>query len=114
MIVVPGTTPVTSPEKETIDATEVLLEVHEPPLDPSTRVTVGLTGSVTQEPEPVIGTGNGLTVTCFVAVQPVGKVYVIVAVPVVTVVMPPEVGSMVAMAVLLIDHVPPAVASEKF
>jgi hypothetical protein len=64
MIAVPAITPDTMPEPEPIVATEVLLLLHMPPgvaLDNVTvlpiQVTVG----------PVIGDGNGLTVTDNVA-----------------------------------------------
>jgi hypothetical protein len=75
IIVVPGTRPVSSPEKEIIDATEVLEELHTPNGVPSTNVIVGLMTSVTHAPRgAVIGTGNGLTSTDVVMIQLVGNV----------------------------------------
>ena len=74
-MVVPGTRPVSSPENEIIDATEVLDELHVPSGVPLTNVVLGFKMSVTQAPRgAVIGTGKGLTSTDAVMMQLVGNV----------------------------------------
>ena len=62
---------------------------------------------------PVMAPGTGLTENVVVAMQPVGKVYDIVAVPEVTPYASPEDRPMVATAALLLVHMPPGVASVK-
>jgi hypothetical protein len=74
---VPEATPVTIPLPEPIDATEGFPETHVPPPDPDKEVV---------EPTqvynvPDIGEGMELTFTVVVALQPVGRLYVIIEVP---------------------------------
>jgi hypothetical protein len=56
---------------------------------------------------PVIGPGDTLTVTVLVIAQPVGSVYVINVVPVVTPVTTPDELPMVATAVVVLTQIPP-------
>ena len=56
---------------------------------------------------PVMADGKGLTVNTVVVMQPVGNVYVIVTVPDSTPVTVPVDDPTVAIAILLLDQVPP-------
>jgi hypothetical protein len=60
---------------------------------------------------PVTAAGDGLTLSASVVAQPVGSVYVIVAVPVTIPAIIPLLLPAVAIVVLLLLHVPPVVAS---
>jgi len=84
-------------------------EDHVPPVEPSNRVT-DASSHIT--PVPVISVGDGLTVTIAVVAPPL-VVYVIVDVPGIEPVTFPDVEFIVAIPVLLLDHVPPDVPSER-
>jgi len=102
----PPATPVTIPELEPTVASAVLLLVHVPPVVASLNVVVA-NGQRTIV--PVIAAGSGLTVSVVVVKHPVGAVYVIITVvPPVTPVTIPDDEPTVALAVLLLVHVPPA------
>lgn len=105
--VTPAATPVTTPVEEPTVAIDPLPLLHVPPAVASVRLDV--------EPAhasvvPEIPTGNGLTVIGVVVIQPVPIVYVIVALPVATPVTTPPVLT-IAVAISLLLHAPPAVAS---
>jgi hypothetical protein len=106
MVVVPPDAPYSTPDPEIVPTAGVLL-LHTPPAEALLRVVVWNSHTVVA---PVIGDGSPFTVTTAVAIQPVGAVYVIVAVPVVVpaVQVPPEV--IVAVPVALLLQVPPGVA----
>ena len=72
-----ATYPVTIPVEEPTDATSELLLVQVPP-PASVSVVLALTQTVAA---PVIEEGSGLRVIGAVVLQPVGSVYVIVALP---------------------------------
>jgi hypothetical protein len=84
------------------------LELQVPPPDASLNDVVKPTHTLAV---PAIAPGNGLTVTTDVILQPVGSKYVIVAVPEPAAVTIPEEEPMVAIAPLLLLHIPLAVAS---
>ena len=107
MVVVPVATPVTIPLVEPMVATDGLLLVHVPPVVGSVRVVVAPTHT---NGVPPIVPGAVLTVTTAVAVQMPPVVYVIVAVPAEIPVTVPEPEPMVAMAGLLLVHMPPVTA----
>jgi hypothetical protein len=107
--VVPAVTPVTTPVVEPTVATPSEVLLHVPPGEASLRVMLKATQT---EEGPVMATGEGVTVTIFVVIQPVASVYVIVDVPGVTPDTTPPVP-MVATAVVLLLHVPPKVMSDK-
>ena len=71
MVVVPDVTPVTKP----VDPTVALADEddHVPPVVASVRVVVADTHT-DDKPDMVPAVGSALTVTAFVALQPVGKV----------------------------------------
>ena len=102
---VPADTPLTRPEPVPTEAIAELLLLHVAVPDGSLTVVAPPTQMVVG---PVIADGNGLTVTGWVAIQPVGKVYVIVAMPALTPATEPDVPT-VATAVLLLVHAPPVV-----
>jgi hypothetical protein len=102
MVELPGVRPDTMPEPVPTVATRVEPEVHVPPVVASESTVVR---PVHTTPVPVIASGNGFTVIGFVAIQPVGKVNVIVAVPAETAVSRPPVPAIVATPVLLLLHV---------
>ena len=89
-------------------AVSVRLLVHVPPGVISLSVMESPTHKGT---EPVIGAGNGFTVTSWVIWQPVASVYVMVALPVSFPKTIPEEEPMAAMVGLLLTHVPPGSAS---
>jgi hypothetical protein len=98
--------PETTADEEPIVAIEVFAALHVP--EPaSVNADVKPTQTTTL---PVIAGGSGLTLTAAIAVQPTGVVYVIVAVPVA---IPETIPAVLtdATEVLLLLHVPPAVAS---
>ena len=103
--------PVTMPVAEPTVATAVLLLTHAPPEDTSDKVIV-----VPEQTTlgPVIADGSGFTVMTVVAMQPVARVYVdtqVLGIPTIAPVAIPEDEPMVAIAVLLLLHVPPVGAS---
>lgn len=71
MVEVPADTPVTIPVPEPTVATAVLLLLHEPPPEALVSVVVVPGHAVSVPP---IAAGNGLTVTAWVARQPVGNI----------------------------------------
>ena len=106
--VVPEASAESMPEVEPIVAVTVLPLLHVPPM----------AGSVSGVNEPwhtglvpTIASGEVLTVTTMVAIQPVGKVYVIIALPVDDAVTTPVAEPTGAIPLLLLLHVPPVVAS---
>ncbi len=108
IIAVPAVTPVAIPVVEPMVATPRLLLLHVPPGVGSPKAVVSPTHTLSV---PVIGNGNGLTVTVAVIIHPVGIVYVIIAVPADTpVTMPLEVPT-VAIAVFPLLQVPLGVTS---
>jgi len=109
MVVVPAVIPVAIPESPPIVATEGLPLLHTPPGVASDSATVIPPHTVEL---PVIAAGTGLTVSSIVAVQPAGSVYIIVAVPGDKACVNPVAEPMLATAGSLLDHVPPAVASD--
>ena len=103
----PTDTPFTRPDEDPIVATVVLLLVHDPP--PASL-------KVVDNPEhtdvlPEIAAGSGLMVTFAEAIQPVARLYVIVAVPPDTPVTIPLPKPTVATVVLPLVHVPVVTAS---
>ena len=107
MVAEPAANPFTAPVLPTV-AIDVLLLLHVPP--------DGLEDNVVALPThtfivPVIDDGIGLTVNVVVVRQPVGNVYVISGVPEATPVTIPELVPTVASVTLLLNHVPPGVAS---
>ena len=103
-MVVPASTPVTTPLLGSIVATVIVPLVHTPPDTPSLNWVVNPVHTVAV---PVIADGEVFTVTTVVVVHPVGNVYVIAGVPVATPVSNPVVRPIVARAPLLLLHVPP-------
>lgn len=103
MVTAPADTPVTMPVEPTV-AIEVDAELHVPPVGPEVSAVVSPVHTVAV---PVITSGNGLTVTTAVLIQPVLMVYVIVVVPVVIPVNKPAVVPMVAtVGSLLVQETP--------
>ena len=92
------------PVEGPIVATLVLPLDQVPPPVASLRVVVKPLQTVAI---PVMDEGNGFTVTTFVAIQPVARVYVIVELPDDTPVTSPVDKPTVAIAVLPLVHVPP-------
>src|ERR1043166_4771101 len=105
---VPADTPVTTPVVEPIVATPVLLLLQVPPPVPSLNVVVAPWQILVT---PVIGRGDGYTVTVMAAAQPVLRVYEMVEVPAATPVTIPVDEPIVATVVLLLVQIPPPVAS---
>ena len=103
---VPADSPVTIPVAEPILAIAVNELVQVPP--EVALVNVVLAPAQTAE-DPAIAAGEELTVIVAVEVQPVGKVYVITAVPDETPFRIPVVLPIVAIDVLLLLHDPPVV-----
>ena len=110
MVVVPAVIPVTILVAVPIVATEVLLLAHVPPAVASLKVLVA---PVQALGVPLIALGDVFTVTTVVVLQLPVVVYVMVVVPAATGVTIPVFGSMVALVVVLLLHVPPVVASLK-
>ena len=98
----PGATAVTTPPAEIV-AIAVLPDDHTPPASLNVEVKPWQIAAL-----PVIAAGNGLTVTANGMIQPLGCVYEIVKPPVEIPRTFPD-ASTVPKAVLLLDHVPPAV-----
>lgn len=109
MIALPVAIPVTIPVVAPTVAMALLLVVHVPPGDVFVNVFVAPTHTVDEM--GLMAGGAAITVTGFVAAQP-ATVYEIVTVPVPVPVTVPVLPT-VATAVLLLLHVPPAVASVK-
>lgn len=82
-------------------------EVHMPPVVVSVNAVVVPAHNTLF---PLIGCGNGFTVTTAVMIQPVGKVYVTLAVPTLTPVTTPDDEPIDIVAELAL-HVPPVIAS---
>lgn len=99
----PDASAFTVPDVEPIEATDVLLLLHVPPLVALVRVVADPAQMVS---DPPITAGCGSTVMLFVVVQPVGRAKVMVVVPSVTPVMSPVVLLALAMALLALLHVP--------
>ena len=98
------------PVPEPIVAIDVLLLDHAPNAVTSLKVVKLLTHAVG---EPVIGAGVEVIFSTSVVIQPVGKVYVIVADPADIPVTIPVPDPTVATDVLLLVHIPPPEASVK-
>jgi hypothetical protein len=105
MVTTPGEIPVTWPIASIV-AMEVLLELHVPPVVELERTISPFEHKIG---DPVIG-ARGFTLTGVVRKQPLAIVYVIVAMPDDIPETIPD-GVTVAMFVLLLAQVPPAVAS---
>lgn len=110
MSVEPGPVPVTTPVVLATVATAVLLLLQVPPVVEFVRVVVAPSHTVK---EPLMADGSGFTTNVVVLVHPALMWYVIVAVPAVTPVTSPVPVLTVAIAVLLLLHVPPDVACDK-
>ena len=104
MVAVPAATPVTMPDVPIV-ATPVLLLAHVPPVGVLLSVDVLPTHTTG---DPIINPGSGLIVTVVVVRQPVGRVYVMLAVPAAMPLTVPA-ASIVATAVLLLFQAPPVV-----
>ena len=102
MTAVPAVTPVTKPLSEP-RVIKVLVLLHTPP--PAVSASGTLT-PVHTVPGPVMVVGERLTVTGSMAVQPVGKVNVMLLVPVAMPVTTPVPDPMVATPVLPLLHTP--------
>jgi hypothetical protein len=102
----PALTPFNNPDVEFIVATDVVPLFHVPPGVASLKVVDEFEQMVA---EPVMGAGNGLTVTVVDEAQPVLKVYVMTLVPAATPETTPD--DMVAIFVDALFQVPPEVAS---
>ena len=106
----PAVSPLTRPVVNPTAAVVMALLLQLPPAVGSVRLTVD---PIHTADAPLIAPGCGLTLMPLVAVQPVPNEYVIVAVPGLTPVTSPVAELMAAIAVLLLLHVPPAVALVK-
>ena len=107
----PEDTPDTTPVEASIVATEGLPLVHTPPATPSISVAVEPAHTI-ESPEisPMV---DVLTDTVLDAEQPVGKVYLMVVVPVETPPTTPVAAPTVAIDVARLLQTPPEVASER-
>ena len=103
----PCATPVTTPVEATV-AIPISLLLHVPPAVGSLRLVVNPIQNVVF---PAMAEGNGFTVKLVAALQPVGSVYVINALPAKTPETTPEPEPTVAIPVLLLVHEPPPEAS---
>ena len=108
IVAVPAKTPVTKPLPEPTVATVVVPLLHVPPVVASLKLVVKPAQTFKV---PVIAEGNGLTVKIAVVIQPVGKVYVIVALPLATPVITPVPEPAVAIVISLLLQLPPTVTS---
>ena len=104
---IPFVIPVTTPEPEPIVAWAGLLLLHTPFEEVSLKVIEDPRHTL---PGPVMGAGEGFTVTVVVFTQPAGDMYLIETAPGVIPVTFPEV-SIVAIEVSRLTHVPPAAES---
>jgi hypothetical protein len=108
MLAVPADTPFTNPVVFTV-ATLALLVLHVPPNVPSVR---RLVVPVQKDVFPDIPVGKGFTVTSVAAEQPVDVImYEIVVDPAATPVTSPVLDPTVAIPVMVLVHVPPAIPS---
>ena len=82
--------------------------IHVPPGDESDKIVVRPKQTLLM---PLTATGSGFTVTPTVAIQPVGKVYVIIAVPASAPPTVPVPTPTTATEISLLDQTPPAVIS---
>ena len=98
------------PEEEPTEATAGLLLVHTPPGVPSVSGK-DVPTQANEVPLMAPAEGERLTVTVVVVVQ-LPTVYVIIAVPTVTPLTIPVEEPIDAMPALLLDHVPPPLASD--
>src|SRR5438309_2290476 len=111
MVDVPADTPVITPVVLPVVATAVLLLLQMPPDDELLNVVVTPEHTVTV---PVMPEGFVFAASVLVAtLHPLPRSYVIVVVPVVTPDTMPVVLPIVATAVLLLLHIPPALGSLK-
>ena len=110
MVTTPTATPDTIPVEEPTVAIDGLLLVHVPPGLGFVSVIVLNTHTLFPVDGPDIGPGEEITVIVNVLKQPVGSIYVMVAVPVEMPVTRPVAEPTVATAGLLLLHVPPGVA----
>ena len=106
----PPLKPVTSPLTDPMEATDGLLLVHVPNAVASVSVVVVPWQS---ENVPNIAVGAGLTTTTAVVKQPVGNTYDITSLPAETPETNPDEEPTVAIEGVLLNHVPPDVASVK-
>jgi hypothetical protein len=104
---VPSATPETTPPAVTLAINELLLD-HAPPASALLNAVVLPIHTFN---EPVIAAGNEFTVAIAVMIQLVGSLYVIVVLPTATPVINPVLAFIVAVAGVLLLHVPPDVAS---
>ena len=105
-MVVPGVMPETTPVPDIVAVPGMLL-LQVPPVVDSNKVMVEPSQTVCN---PEIGNGTAFTVTTIVAMQPVGRVYEIVAVPGVPPVTTPAVLTIAIPGALLLQA-PPRVVS---
>ena len=109
MLAVPAETPVTVPPPLIVAIAKLpLAHVPPPGVLPSVVWAPSHTASV-----PVMAVGIGFTVATTVSKQPLGAVYVMVAVPAKTPVTTPVAPSTVATPALLLVQLPPGVAFAK-
>ena len=109
MVLAPPATPVTMPPADTL-ATEGVPLLHTPPGTVLVSSDVWPTQTFA---DPLIGAGNGFTVTIRTALQPVtGSVYIIVSRPALIPVTTP-VAETVPIAGVVVLHAPPGVAEVK-
>src|SRR5947209_4732202 len=106
MTELPAATPLSMPVPDPMVAVPVLTLVHVPPEVASVSVVIPPTHATGV---PVIAAGTALIVSVAVLKQPPGIVYVITGVPDDKVVTIPVAEPIVAIAGLLLVHVPPAV-----
>lgn len=104
MVAVPAAIPVTTPVVASTVASDVLLLLQLPPAVAS--VSVAVKPAQTFDVPPMLA--GELTLTTAVAIQPAPRSYVMLAVPLLTAVSTPLDEPIVAIAVLLLVHVPPA------
>ena len=107
---VPGVTPSSNPDIDPTEATVVVPLVHTPPDVALVNGVVEPTHTVVA---PVIGAGEGFTVTTVVAKHPEPVRYVIVGDPAATPLTTPEPDPTEASKGLLLLQLPPVVASDK-
>ena len=110
MPAVPPETPVTTPEKMPIVATDELLLNHEPPDTPLVKVAVAPTHKAVV---PLMADGAVLMIMFLVAKQPPANVYDIVTEPALTPETTPVEAPTVATAALLLVHEPPEAESAR-
>ena len=99
--------PVTIPVAEPTVATAGLLLLHVPPGVASVKANVEPMHTTQPDVGQEMGAGNGLTVIVVVTEQPEERVYVIVSIPGDIPITMPDAEPTVAIAGLLLLHVPP-------